>query len=310
MRLLQQTAPRNDSVLCLKIFSDRLQLINVKTGFCFSLMDGVLLLRDYIYETTGMYFPDSKRYYFENRINRRLNELELNSHKEYLHYLRSNLSNGAEFGKLIQEITINETSFYRVEAHFKALVNVIVPEIIKIKQNNALKLLRIWSAGCSSGEEPYSIALFILENLAHLLKDWKIKIVGTDIDPNVIKTAAQGKYSDYTLRNVPEKIRSKYFSPNHNGSVISDALKKNVQFEITNLNETQAMARMKNFDIIFCRNVLIYFNAQSKKRVLDHFYNSLLQHGYLFLGHSESLFGVTDKFKLIHFSGGMAYKKR
>lgn len=273
-------------------------------------MDDIFLLRDYIYETTGMYFPDSKKYYFENRINRRLEELEINSYKLYLNYLRSNSSNGLEFSKLIQEITINETSFFRSLAQFKALVKVIVPEIVKSKNRYALKQIRIWSAGCSSGEEAYSIALFLSNNLLHLLKDWKIEIFGTDIDTNVIKTATIGKYSDYSLRNISEEIRQKYFHINHNGFFVNDNIKKLVQFKVGNLNETQSMIRMKNFDIVFCRNVLIYFNAQSKKRVLDHFYDSLQQHSYLFLGQSESLFGVTDKFKLIHFSGGMAYKKR
>lgn len=272
--------------------------------------EDLFLLRDYVYETTGIYFPDNKRYYFEKRFARRLQELKINSYRSYLDYLRGNSGGQKEFNSLVQEITINETSFYRNDAQFKAMVDIIIPEIMQIKQKSNFKKIKIWCAGCSSGEEPYTIALFLLDKLKNELKGWNVEIIGTDIDLAMIEAAKQGIYSDYSLRNVPLKIRKLYFSKlNKSRYSINRDVKNLVRFETSNLNDDFSMIFLKGFDIVFCRNVLIYFNPQSKKRVLGHLHNNLLKFGYLFLGHSESLFGVTDKFKLIHYSGGTAYKK-
>ncbi len=272
-------------------------------------MDDVFRLRDYLYETTGMYFPDSKRYFFENRFARRLQALKLDSFYAYLHFLKNHPARRSEFDRLVQEITINETSFFRNDSQFKALTDLIIPDVVSIKQKIGNRLLKIWSAGCSSGEEPYTLAISILDQIDSLLKNWQVDIIGTDINAAIIEKAKSGRYSEYTLRNVPPEIRKRYFKHEQRFITIADEVKKLVRFEISNLNDDISMVFMKKFDIIFCRNVLIYFDTQSKKRVIEHFYNNLTDHGYLFLGHSESLFGITEKFKLIHFPGGMAYKK-
>ena len=272
--------------------------------------DDLFLLRDYVYETTGIYFPDNKRYFFEKRFDRRLQELKINSYRSYLNFLRGNSGGSKEFNSLVQEITINETSFFRNNSQFGAMIDIMIPEIMKIKQKNNFKELKIWCAGCSSGDEPYTAAIFLLDKLRNKFKGWKIKIIGTDIDISIIEVAKRGIYSDYSLRNVPLRIRKLYFNKvNKNRFSINEDVQNLVRFETSNLNDDFSMLFLKGFDIIFCRNVLIYFNTQSKKRVLEHLHNNLLKFGYLFLGHSESLFGITDKFKLVHFSGGIAYKK-
>ncbi len=272
-------------------------------------MDDVLKLRDYLYETTGMYFPDSKRYFFESRFARRLQALRLNSFREYLQFLMENPRREEEFLRLVQEVTINETSFFRNLPQLRALTELVLPEITEIKEKLKFKQIRIWSAGCSSGEEPYTIAMMILESFPLIEREWRLEIVGTDINGEMIQQAKEGLYGEYTMRNVPPAFRKCYFRKESSGYRIRETVKKFVRFEILNLMDDLSMVFLKKFDVIFCRNVLIYFDTNSKKKVVEHFYNNLLDHGYLFLGHSESLFGISDKFKLIHFPGGMAYKK-
>jgi len=274
--------------------------------FC---MDDVLKLRDYLYETTGMYFPDSKRYFFESRFARRLQALRLNSFQEYLRYLMTDPGREEEFRRLVQEVTINETSFFRNVPQLRALTGLVLPEIMAIKKKLHFKKLRIWSAGCSSGEEAYTIAMMILDAFPSLLSEWQLEIVGTDINEEMIQKAKEGIYGEYTMRNVPPSFRKRYFTKENRGYRVSAELRKLVHFAVFNLMDDLAMVFLKKFDVIFCRNVLIYFDTNSKKRVVEHFYNNLQDYGYLFLGHSESLFGISNKFKLIHFPGGMAYKK-
>jgi chemotaxis protein methyltransferase CheR len=273
-------------------------------------MDDVLRLRDYIYRTTGMYFPDSKRYFFETRFARRLQALKLNSFREYFEFLQREPEGKKEFRELIQEITINETSFFRNLPQLKALVDLVLPDIMKHKEQLNFYSIRIWSAGCSSGEEPYTIAMLIHDRYPDLHKKWKLEILGTDINEKMIEKAIAGEYSEYTMRNIPPRFRNRYFSRNERGYYIAPELKRMVRFEVANLMDDVQMVFLKKFDVIFCRNVLIYFDTSSKKKVIEHFYNNLLDPGYLFLGHSESLYGITDKFQLVHVPGGMIYKKK
>ena len=272
-------------------------------------MDDVLRLRDYLYETTGMFFPDSKRYFFEARFARRLQALRMNSYREYLQYLLTHPRREEELRRLIQEVTINETSFFRNMPQLKALVELVLPEIMAIKEKLRFRQLRIWSAGCSTGEEAYTIAMMVLDAFPGLTREWKLEIIGTDINEEVIQKARKGVYGPYTMRNVPPSFRQRYFRRSETGMEVVEEVKRWVRFEVFNLMDDVAMVFLKKFDVIFCRNVLIYFDTNSKRKVVEHFYNNLLDHGYLFLGHSESLFGISDKFKLVHFPGGMAYKK-
>ena len=272
-------------------------------------MNDILNLRDLVYQETGMYFPDEKRYYFESRFLRRMEALGIPSFSEYIQYLKNGKCRIEEFHSLMNELTINETSFFRNKPQFSALEKVVLPEIIKAKSNNAVKSLKIWSAGCSSGEEVYSIAMVIDELCSDILAGWDIEVRGTDISKRVLEIAQKGIYSDYSVRNMPEEYRSKYIEAVGGSFKVKDCLKRFVQFSHLNLNDDMAMLFMKGYDVIFCKNVLIYFDLESKKRVIQHFFNSLVLGGHLFIGFSESLFGINDRFKLIHFPGGIVYCK-
>ena len=272
-------------------------------------MDEILELRDLVYQETGMYFPDEKRYYFESRFLRRMEALGITSFSEYIQYIKNGKCRTEEFHSLMNELTINETSFFRNKPQFGALKKVVMPEIIRAKSNNAVKSLKIWSAGCSSGEEVYSIAMVIDELSSDVLAGWDVEVRGTDISKRVLEIAQKGTYSDYSVRNMPEEYKSKYIETVDGSFKVKDCLKRFVKFSHLNLNDDMAMLFMKGYDIIFCKNVLIYFDLESKKRVIQHFFNSLVLGGHLFIGFSESLFGINDRFKLIHYSGGIVYCK-
>jgi len=272
-------------------------------------MDDVLRLRDLVYQETGMFFPDEKRYYFESRFNKRVQALNLKSCSEYVLFLKSGKGRKDELNLLMNELTINETSFFRNKPQFSALEKIILAEIAKAKEGTALKRLKIWSAGCSSGEEVYTLAMITNELKTTLLKGWHVEIVGTDISKRVLAKAESGVYREYAVKNMPEYYKNKYITQKGDEFHVSPELRKLVKFTHFNLNDDMAMMFMKGFDIIFCKNVLIYFDISSKKRVIQHFFNSLVKGGYLFVGFSESLFGINDRFKLVHYPGGMVYRK-
>ncbi len=272
-------------------------------------MSDILKLRDLVYEETGMFFPDEKQYYFESRFLRRMKELNISSFISYHNFLKTNPNRRDEFNKLISELTINETSFFRNKPQFTALQNIVVPEIIKAREESVLKRMRIWSAGCSSGEEAYTIAMLLDELSAGPLKGWNLQVEGTDIDDAVLNKAKEGLYKKYAVKNMPDYYKQRYIKETGDNYYIDESLKKISTFKKLNLNDDMAMVFQKGFDVIFCRNVLIYFNIESKKRVIQKFFNSLTLGGYLFIGFSESLFQISDRFKLIHFPGGMVYQK-
>ncbi len=272
-------------------------------------MDDVLKLRDLVYKETGMYFPDEKRYYFEGRFSKRTEALGLAGISDYYRHLVSNSNRKQEFKLLMNELTINETSFFRNKPQFTAFEKTILPDVIKAKQNTALKRLKIWSAGCSSGEEAYTLSMIINELKTSMLRGWDIEIKATDISHRVLEKAEKGIYKEYAVKNMPEAYKKKYIIPNGSDYMVQEELKKMVKFSYFNLNDDMQMMFMKGFDIVFCKNVLIYFDIASKKRVIQHFFNSLVTGGYLFVGFSESLFGISDRFKLIHYPGGMVYQK-
>jgi chemotaxis protein methyltransferase CheR len=272
-------------------------------------MSDILKLRDLIYAETGMYFPNEKQYYFENRFLRRMEALGISNFTDYHQFLKNENGSREELNRLISEMTINETSFFRNMPQFTALQNLVIPELAKTREGSVLKRLKIWSAGCSSGEEVYTIAMILNEMGAGLLKGWYLEVQGTDIDSVVLQKAQEGIYREYSTKNMPDEFKNKYFQETSDGHVIDQAVKKMVRFKKLNLNDDMSMIFMKGYDVIFCRNVLIYFDIESKKRVIQHFFNNLAMGGYLFIGFSESLFQISDRFKLIHYPGGMVYQK-
>jgi len=265
-------------------------------------------LREFIYNLCGMYFHTTKKYFLESRLTRRMEATGSKSYQDYYLLLKS--PRGSEELKyLMDEITTNETYFFRNVPQLAALETKLLPEIVEIKSKMGFKKLRIWSAASSSGEEAYTMAMILLEKRATLLKDWIIEIIGTDINETVIAQAKEGIYNAYSVRNIPDVYKRKYIREDNGKFILSPDVKKFVTFNKLNLYEDSKMIFMKSFDFIFCANVLIYFDTASKSKVVQHFYNNLQPYGYFFVGQSESLHGVNDKFKTVHFPGGFGYKK-
>lgn len=267
-------------------------------------------LRDYIYELCGIYFRLEKKYLIEDKIITRMNELSINNISDYIYFLKYNPEKDKELSLLYDYITINETSFFRNKPQMQAFEEIVLPEIIKNIQQDGRKSIRIWSAGCSSGEEPYTISI-ILKDRIMLDESWYIDITATDINDTVLEKAKTGIYTDYPLRNTDEKVIKRCFSRISDKQYkIDDRYKSSIKFRKLNLLDDNAISCLPLFDIIFCRNVLIYFDLNSKIKVLNKFYEMLKPGGYLFLGHSESLHGISAAFKLILFKGALAYKKQ
>jgi len=266
-------------------------------------------IRDVIYQISGIYQPDEKLYLLASRCAQRMNVVRANTPSEYLDHLTIRGNREAELRMLLNEITIGETYMFRSVPQLQALQTVILPQIMKEKAAMGFKRLRLWSAGCSTGEEPYTLAMFLLEN-PQLLSGWTFDILATDLNDRSLEAAKAGIYGDYALRNTSESLRNKYFTPvDARRMQVKDTLKSLIHFERVNLSDDSKMTFLKGMDVIFCCNVLIYFDLNSKRKVVQHFHANLLPNGYLFLGHAESLFQVTDIFHLVHFPGTSAYWK-
>ncbi len=266
------------------------------------------LLRDFIYNLCGMYFHTTKKYFLESRLTKRMEATGMKTAMDYYGLLKSPRGN-EELRFLLDEVTTNETYFFRCVPQLNAIENKFLPEIVETKGKMGFRKLRIWSAASSSGEEAYTLAMILLEKRATILKDWIIEIIGTDINETVIAQAKEGVYNAYSVRNVPDLYKKKYFKEEGGKFILSPEVKKFVTFNKMNLYDDTKMVFMKSFDFIFCANVLIYFDLASKSKVVQHFYNNLQPYGYFFVGQSESLHGVNDKFKTVHFPGGFGYKK-
>jgi chemotaxis protein methyltransferase CheR len=264
-------------------------------------------IRDMIYQTAGIFHPDNKLRLLQDRCGRRMKELKIQNLREYCECLTVRPNRRAELVALLNEITIGETSFFRNQPQLDALRRIVIPNILQAKSNLPLRRLRIWSAGCSTGEEPYTLRMLLAEDAAGLLKDWSTEILATDLNERSLAHAQEGVYGAYSTRNLTSVYRNKYFVPHGDKLQVNALVRSNVRFSRLNLSDNSRMTFMKSMDVIFCCNVLIYFDLASKRSVIQHFYNNLLPHGYLFLGHSESLYGVNDDFRLIHLPGATAY---
>jgi len=269
-----------------------------------------LKIRDLVYRISGIYHSEEKLYLLISRCDRRMNALRVTSPSEYLEHLTTRGNRDAELRLLLNEITIGETYMFRHPAQLNALHNVIVPQILKTKGSFGIKRLRFWCAGCSTGEEPHTLAMSLLEEKDKLLAGWTWDILATDLNDNSLEAARAGIYGEYALRNTSDVLRRKYFKDVGNNKLqANDLLKAQIRFDRINLRDDTKMLFQKGIDVIFCCNVLIYFDLTSKRRVIQHFYANLLPGGYLFLGHAESLFQVDDSFRLVHFTGTTAYCK-
>jgi chemotaxis protein methyltransferase CheR len=267
-------------------------------------------IRDLVYKVSGIYQLEEKLYLLADGCGRRMRQLELKAPREYWERLTAHANRDAEMRSLLNEITIGETSLFRSQPQMDAVRQVILPELVAERTRQITKRLRIWSAGCSTGEEAYTLAMTMLEQKDGMLKGWTVEILATDLNDRSIETAKAGVYGDYALRSTTEFFKRKYFvAIDEKRLEVRPEVKKLVSFSRLNLQDDSKMLFMKGLDLIFCCNVLIYFDGPSKSKVVEHFFSNLNFGGYFFLGTSESLLKLNDQFHLIHFPGAIAYWK-
>jgi chemotaxis protein methyltransferase CheR len=267
-------------------------------------------IRDLVYKVSGIYKTEEKLYLLAAGCERRMKQMSAKTPRDYWEHLTAHPSRDGEMRHLLNEITIGETCLFRSQPQLEALRKVILPELIAERTRQITKRLRIWSAGCSTGEESYTLAMNLIEESDNLLKSWTVEILATDLNDRSIETAKAGIYGDYALRATPEHFKRKYFSPADEKKLqVRPEVKKLVAFSRLNLQEDSRMLFMKGMDLIFCCNVMIYFDGAAKAKVVNHFFSNLNFGGYFFLGTSESLLNLNDKFRLVHFPGAIAYWK-
>jgi chemotaxis protein methyltransferase CheR len=243
-------------------------------------------IRRLVYTTAGITLNDSKRALVVARLSKRLRHHGLSSFHAYCKYLRKSDADGSEMRELVNCITTNKTEFFREPHHFDWLRRVIIPEVKSRAQASGVRKVRIWSAGCSTGQEPYSIAMVLAEELG--LSGWDVRILASDIDTNVLKEADEGAYDDDAIVGIPEALQHKYLERDGSKLRIAAPVRQLVTFRRVNLIEPTWSIRAR-FDVIFCRNVTIYFDQETQERLYERFVKQLEPHGYLVSGHSENL---------------------
>ena len=277
-----------------------------ETETVFPLSEDVFrLIRDIIKDYCGLYFDDSSRYLIEKRLSRRVKNHHLNDFRDYYRFIRYDKNTEQELSAIMDILTVNETYFFREQNQLKAFSEEILEELKGT--NKGGKTLRIWSAGCSTGEEPYTISMLISEK--GNFNGWDIEICGSDINQRVLQTARKGVYKKNSFRTTEPYYIKKYFTEEDGAFQIKDDVKKHVNFSYLNLLDPFKTRFLGNMDVIFCRNVLIYFDNASRRRVIENFYNRLVDGGYLLLGHAESLINISTAFHLKHLKNDMVYQK-
>jgi chemotaxis protein methyltransferase CheR len=260
---------------------------------------------DYLYRHTGIAYGENKRFYIERRIADRMKEVGSVTFSAYMALLRAG---GREAEFLINSFTVNETYFYREDNQLRCLSRSLLPEIVSRRRPG--DLVRIWSIPCSTGEEPYSIAIWLLENWG-MVDAYNIEIIGSDIDTRVLAAAALGEYGERALSRLPSKLIERYFVLTAPGQweIIND-LRESVKFTQANLVDAAAMATQGQFDIVFCRNVLIYFDDASRLAGSHNLFEALAPGGFICLGHSESMARISDRFDLRRFEDAIVYQRQ
>lgn len=264
-------------------------------------------IREFVYETSGLFFSDAKLYFIENRVSKRLIALKMTRYQDYLRYLK-NPANEREMRYLFDAVTTNETSFYRNPPQIDAFADNILPKVVESIRARGQRTLKIWSAACSSGEEPYTLAMILLEK-KDLLRGIMPRIYGCDISEEVLAKARQATYQAYTMRNLSDSFKKTYFEETGKEFTVTRAARTLVTLSHFNLVDYKNYNKFRGMDIIFCRNVLIYFDIKVKRQIIKGFYDNLNTNSYLLIGHSESLHNINRDFKLEHFSRALAYLK-
>jgi len=260
-------------------------------------------IRDLVGERTGIVLSDHKITMVYGRLSRRLRQLNITSFSEYLKLLED--ETGQELVEFTNALTTNLTSFFREPHHFEYLKKTLIPTITKHRPNHRL---RIWSAGCSTGEEPYTIGVTLQEAMESSIRNWDVKILATDLDTNVVQKGKSGIYEQERVNGIEDSRLRKWFRKgrdDHAGKVsVSEKIREMITFKQLNLLHEWPMKGP--FDIIFCRNVVIYFGKETQRELFNRYADMLANDGYLFIGHSENLHKITDRFQLI---GKTIYRK-
>ena len=268
-----------------------------------------LQLRDFIYQQCGIFIAENRKYLVENRLSNRIKDLNLKSYSEYYNFLRFDASRREELNKLFEVVTTNETSFFRNPPQLKVFQEYVLGEVIAACRQSGKKRIRIWSAGCSTGEEPYTLAIILHEVLKSEIASWDIKITANDLSEAVLTAARRGVYNEYALRTTPPEIIRNYFTKEGTTYKINQPLKRLVSFGQINLSDRDQLRRVEKSQIVFCRNVIIYFDDEMKRKVIGAFYDNLEPNGMLLIGHSESLHNISRAFKPEHHTGTIVYRK-
>jgi chemotaxis protein methyltransferase CheR len=280
------------------------------------------LLQALVYQECGMHFDERRTHFLQDRLQRRLKECQLDSFYSYYRLLVSQQGK-AELVQLLENLTVNETSFFRNKAQLDLFNRDILEDILHRKQERRDYTLRIWSAGCSTGQEPYTLVMLVADALAYyylrnplpyesplpkplIPPPWKVEILASDINYSVLRTAQDGSYSDHQMSMVDYGYRLRYFDRVEDRYAVKKAVKELVHFDFHNL-KTEYLPQRN--DVIFCRNVMMYFDEPEQKRLVEKFYRCLNASGYLFVGHAESLLGLTNSFQMVHRNSGTAYQR-
>lgn len=264
------------------------------------------LVSSLLRERVGLHFDESRRFLLEGRIARRVTETDSGSLAAYLHQLRGGEDAEEELANLIDRLTTHETWFFRDRSPLEALVREIVPEL-RGRGEGARRPVQIWSAGCASGEEPYSVVMLGLE--AGLVPGRDFQVVASDVSRSVIARARTGLYRDASFRDADASLQARYFTRKDGVSKISDEVRRHVDFMHLNLVDEAKLALLGTLDVILCRNVMIYFDVPTRRRVMRSFHDKLRPGGCLLLGHSESLANVTTAFELKHLKRDLVYRR-
>jgi chemotaxis protein methyltransferase CheR len=261
--------------------------------------------REFFYRKSGIQFDAAKRYFVDKRLAERIRVTGCTGFRDYFTMLRFETS-GREWQALVNEMTVNETYFMREDYQFHCLVEAMLPELVARKRPG--EPLRIWVMPSSSGEEAYTIAMFLLERWPQLA-DWDVEIVSSDIDTRILAQAQGGRYSARAVQHVPASWLQKYFTRADGGYQISQELRDAVAFTRVNLNDRNEVAAFRDYDVVFCRNLLIYFDDASRRQAADNFFDVLRPGGFICLGHSESMSRISSLFKIRKFPQAIVYQK-
>lgn len=264
-----------------------------------------LIIQDFIHKRFGIYFKNEKRFFIKMRLYPRVVSLGFKSFSEYIQFLKYGPESKKEPSKMISLLTNNETYFFREVSQLNVFRDFLLPEFREGKMARNEKKVKILSAGCSTGEEVYTLAMLIFDS-GKFFWGWDVEVIGMDINEKAIKVAREGIYYERSFRMADPEYKKRFFKSHAGDFIAKDSIRKMTSFISGNITSPMIM---NDFDAIFCRNVLIYFSEEKVKTAINNFYLSLRPGGYLFLGHSENLIGIFDEFETMRFSGAIIYKK-